>query len=293
MLPLLLLITMQYLAFHFTAEPLSANLALNDYWDLVVYHLGEIGFDSFEQEEDGLKAYILSDVYNEEQLKRVIEELPKEYILFFEQKVCEDKNWNEEWEKNYFQPLQIGNLGIRASFHAPMVGVKEELIIDPKMAFGTGNHATTASMIRLLNTLNLRGKSVIDMGCGSGILGIYAAKKGASRVYSIDFDEWSVRNTKENANLNNVELIVLHGDAAALSGLPKVDVFLANINRNVILADLGKYLCHTASHGVLLLSGFYDTDRVLIEEALHQKGWSITAVIEENSWLAVIARLRK
>ncbi len=284
---------MQYLAFHFTAEPLSANLALNDYWDLVVYHLGEIGFDSFEQEEDGLKAYILSDVYNEEQLRRVIEELPKEYILFFEQKVCEDKNWNEEWEKNYFQPLQIGNLGIRASFHAPMVGVKEELIIDPKMAFGTGNHATTASMIRLLNTLDLRGKSVIDMGCGSGILGIYAAKKGALRVYSIDFDEWSVRNTKENANLNNVELIVLHGDAAALSGLPKVDVFLANINRNVILADLGKYLCHIDSHGVLLLSGFYDTDRVLIEEALHQKGWSITAVIEENSWLAVIARLRK
>ena len=260
--------------------------------DIFSYQLGELGFDSFDQEGEILHAYIQKEKFDEASIKaKFLKNLPEGVEIKYEITECEDKNWNEVWEKNYFKPLRIDDLVVRASFHEPMPAAAEEIIIDPRMAFGTGNHGTTASMLRLLRGINVRGKSVIDMGCGSGILGIYAMKLGAKHCFSVDFDIWSVDNTRENARLNEVQLEVIHGDAAALAPLPQVDIFLANINRNIILRDLPYYLEHIHRDGALLLSGFYADDiPVLEEKGLHKYGWYVVESKEENGWVALSCR---
>lgn len=259
--------------------------------DLLVQRLGDIGFDSFSEEGEELLCFIPQASYNASAIKELLEEEPfvalsQEYNVAEE----EDKNWNEEWEKHYFAPVEVieGELAVRASFHQPLEGVRHEIIIDPKMAFGTGNHATTQAMLILLGQINLEGASVIDMGCGSGILGIYAMKRGARKCTSIDVDPWSVANTLENAKVNEVELNVIEGDASALKKVERADIFLANINRNIILQDLESYVGRMHPFGVMLLSGFLADDLPLIMDAVTKYNLTAMGHLEmDGGWVAV------
>lgn len=259
--------------------------------DVLVQRLGDIGFDSFCEEEQQLHCYVPKDVYDEQAVIALLKEeefagLPQDFIVSEE----DDRNWNEEWEKHYFEPVEIieGELAVRASFHKPVEGVRHEIIIDPKMAFGTGNHATTQAMLTLMSQINFQGATVIDMGCGSGILGIYAMKRGAARCVSIDIDEWSVANTQENAKVNGVELTVIKGDASALKQVPRSDIFLANINRNIILNDLDQYVTRMHPYGIMLLSGFLADDLPMIMDAVTKYNLSVLGHLEmPGGWLAV------
>lgn len=264
--------------------------------DLLAQSLADLGFESFEsiETEQGrlLRAYIRQADFNAEAYQSLFEEEP--YSAHVEKhgiQEIETKDWNEEWEKNYYQPAIIveGKVAVRASFHPPVEGVEHELIIDPKMAFGTGNHGTTKGMMQLMSQLNWNNAEVIDMGCGSGILGIYGMKLGARKCYSIDFDEWSVVNTIENAKVNGVELEVIHGDASALKKIPRADILLANINRNIIVRDLPFYLERVKADGYLMLSGFYTDDLPEIMSALALHNLTMDGFVENDDWVALRA----
>lgn len=264
-----------------------------DEWatDILMQKLGDIGFNSFENDDKELHAYIPVSSYNEASIEATLSEAPFE-ALQKQAKLeeVEDKNWNEEWEKHYFDPVVVveGELGIRAPFHQPIEGVKHEIVIEPKMAFGTGNHATTQAMLTLLSQIYLEGCSVIDMGCGSGILGIYAMMRGAKECVSIDIDDWCIENAEENARQNNVALKVLQGDANILQKIPRADIFLANINRNIILQDLERYVSRMHPSGIMLLSGFLDEDLPQIMDAVSAHGLTHSGHIEmPGGWVAM------
>ncbi len=200
-----------------------------------------------------------------------------------------EENWNETWEKTYYQPICIEQqVYIRASFHPPNRSVPHEIIVDPKMSFGTGHHPTTELMLTEMSHMAFKGKKVIDMGCGSGILAIYAAQKGASRTVAIDIDDWAVENTKENIALNNIShaITVIKGDERALTEGPfSADVFLANINLGVIVTQVQEYLKTITQGGKLLLSGILSEDYTVVLEAVQKK-----EIIkkEKNGWLMLV-----
>lgn len=264
--------------------------------DLLAQSLADLGFESFEQIESDdaqlLRGYIRQDAFDRDAFEAIFsEELYSEHIESHKTEEIVTKDWNEEWEKNYYKPAIIveGKVAVRASFHEPVEGVEHEIIIDPKMAFGTGNHGTTKGMMQLMSQLYWQNAEVIDMGCGSGILGIYGMKLGARKCYSIDFDEWSVVNAKENAQVNNVELEVIHGDASALKKVPRADILLANINRNIIIRDLQYYVERVKSGGYIMLSGFYTDDLSEIMSALAQFNLTMDGFVENNDWIALKA----
>ncbi|MBR2619144.1 MAG: 50S ribosomal protein L11 methyltransferase [Paludibacteraceae bacterium] len=255
--------------------------AMQDYQvDMLVYQLGEIGFESFETTSDALYAYIQQTLYSEESLKQVVhrtyrvEEMP-------------DKNWNEEWEKNFFQPIVIGDkCVIHSTFHTDVPQALYDIIIDPKMSFGTGHHATTSNMLSWILDDDMQGKRVLDMGCGTAVLGILAKKKGAASVLAIDIDEWCYDNAKESAMLNNVDIEVLLGDALLLNG-KTFDVILANINRNILLNDMAAYVACLPQGGCLYMSGFYTEDIPVIADCARRLGMTQVGVKEQNNWVAV------
>lgn len=262
---------------------------------LLTYFLGEIGYESFITEGSELLAYLPLSEYSEEKLKEVLShELLSSKVQSYTSEEQPDINWNEEWEKHYYQPVVVREkeLAVRASFHKPLPEVPLQLIIDPKMAFGTGNHATTLGMLQLLLDEPLRDKTIIDMGCGSGILGILAMRRGAKSCTSIDIDEWSVQNAIENATVNAVHLNVLQGDATLLPKHEKADLLLANINRNIILQDLPHYTTALLPTGKLLLSGFLKQDLPIIQEALSLHGYHISRTLNPSGdWIALRAEM--
>jgi ribosomal protein L11 methyltransferase len=207
-------------------------------------------------------------------------------------KEMEDKDWNEEWEKNYFKPIKIGDKCIiRASFHEAEPGFQYEIIIDPKMAFGTGNHETTYLMIEQIFNLDLKGKKLLDMGCGTAVLAILAKLRGASEVVGIDIDQWAYDNALENTKLNHTEDIKIGlGGAEKIKEYGDFDVILANINRNIILADIPTYARSLRPGGTLLMSGFYKEDLPLIEDACVKNGISLEGFAEKNKWTVAITR---
>ena len=227
---------MKYLEVTFTTHP--CNETVND---VVSALAGEIGFESFVECEGGIQAYIQQTLFDEEALKEMVVNFPLpdtriEYTI----KEAEDKNWNEEWEKNFFQPIVIGDrCCIHSTFHKDTPKTEYEILIDPQMAFGTGHHETTSSIISELLEADLKGKSVLDMGCGTSILAILASMRGANPVTAIDIDDWCVNNSKDNIALNHIHNITVElGDANLLKGRKAFDVIIANINRNILLADL-------------------------------------------------------
>lgn len=258
--------------------------------DLLPDLMGEIGFESFEDTPDGLKGYIPADLLDTNSLKQVLETFPVEGVnITYTLSDSEDKNWNEAWENTGFAPINIDNQVLVYDARTGRKPAGDSLInigIEAKQAFGTGTHETTRMMIGAMLQLSLKGKRVLDCGCGTGILGIAALKLGAEAVVGFDIDEWSVENTQHNAAINEVDNIeVFHGDAHVLSHVSGVfDVVLANINRNILLNDMPTYLEIMNAGSVLIISGFYEEDVKLLDEKANSLGLVKTSRKTDNHW---------
>ena len=276
---------MKYFEVTFTTQP--CNETTND---VVSALAGEIGFESFVEWENGVQAYIQQNLFDEEALKEMVNEfpLPDTHITYTIQE-AEDKDWNEEWEKNFFQPIVIGDrCCIHSTFHKDTPKTEYEILINPQMAFGTGHHETTSSIICELLDADLNGKNVLDMGCGTSILAILASMRGAKAVTAIDIDDWCVNNSRDNIALNNIHNIeVKWGDAALLEGHEPFDVIIANINRNILLADISRYAACMHSGSELFMSGFYVEDIPAIQEKAESLGMTFLHHREKNNWAAV------
>ena len=254
--------------------------------DVLIQQLADIGFESFEETALGFKAYIEQCLFDEDKLKDLLADYSI-YTINYIQKTIQGINWNQEWENN-FQPVTIGtDLYIRASFHKPAPEFTYELVIEPKMAFGTGHHETTSLMAEYLIELDIQGKKVLDMGSGSGILAILAEKRGASYVLAVDIDENCSLSTRENARINNCEKVFVQtGDIDSL-GLQQFDFILANINRSVLLSHLPRYASLLATEGTIVLSGFYaKPDLEMINSKAMELGFRFMYHKERNKWAA-------
>ena len=256
--------------------------------DILSAELAEIGFESFVNNEKDFLAYIPANLYNESLIKPIIEDIPVKADIDFEANLIKGKNWNEEWEKNYFQPIIIGNdCVIRSSFHQNVPKAKYEILIDPKMSFGTGHHETTSLVIAEILKADLKGKSVLDMGCGTCILGILSSMRGANPILAIDIDEWCYENSLENLKLNNISNIeVKQGDAKLLEN-KHFDVILANINRNILLNDIKTYVKCLSAGGELYMSGFYENDIPVIEKECNKYSLRLSHYEKKNNWVVV------
>ena len=276
---------MKYLEFAFHTTPCTE--VVNDVLSAV---LGEVGFESFVEQADGIAAYIQKDLYSENALKEALANFPlPDTQVEHTYQEAEDKDWNEEWEKNFFQPIIIGDrCVIHSTFHHDIPQVEYDIVINPQMAFGTGHHETTSLIIGELLDNNLQGKSLLDMGCGTSILAILARMRGAVPCTAIDIDEWCVRNSLENIELNGVDRIsVFQGDASALKGKGPFDVIIANINRNILLNDMKQYVSCMHPGSELCMSGFYVDDIPVIQAEAERNGLHFVHHKEKNRWAAV------
>jgi len=255
------------------------------YCEILTYHLSEIGFDMFEDTLDGLKAYILEKSFDEIQLLEMLKE--QSAIGFFVQHEVIHipwKNWNEEWESNFQPEIIADKIYVRAEFHPSNPGFEHELIVQPRMAFGTGHHPTTAQVMVLMLTIDFKDKTVLDMGSGTGILAILALQLGVKYALAVDNDENAVENSIENAIRNgypNMEALV--GESKDLLHL-KFDIILANINRNIIINDLPFYSKMLTNSGRLLTSGYYEQDLKIIQEKANSLGLKYVRHITKNDW---------
>lgn len=276
-----------YIALRIDCSPCSETIT-----DLVADSLAEIDFETFEPDDKGLTAYIRKDLYKREKVEEALIDFPIPARFHFNETLIEGEDWNKEWEQNYFQPICIDErVVIRSSFHKDAPKAPIEILIDPKMAFGTGHHATTAGMVRLLLSLDLKGKRVIDMGTGTGILSLLSKKLGAEEVSAIEIDPFALENARENGMLNKENVKWVCGDASKLEDESPADVFLANINLNVILADIDKYMSRLRPGGYLLLSGFYEKDLEEIRKAVSHYGLKEIKKNIDNGWTAVMLQL--
>lgn len=254
---------MKYLEFTFRTFPCTE--VVNDVLSAI---LGDASFESFVEQEGGIAAYIQKDLYDETTVKAAIDEFPlPDTQIEYTFTEAEDKDWNEEWEKNFFQPIVIGDrCVIHSTFHHDVPQTEYDIVINPQMAFGTGHHETTSLIIGELLDSDLQGKSLLDMGCGTSILAILARMRGAEPCTAIDIDEWCVRNSLENIELNHVDNIsVFQGDASSLEDKGPFDVVIANINRNILLNDMKQYVRCMREGSQLFMSGFYVDDIPLIQ----------------------------
>ena len=255
--------------------------------DLLSAELGEIGFESFLEEDGLLKAYVEIDTFSEEKLKN-IDTLNNDAVkVSYSFKELEQQNWNQQWESN-FSPVYVDDkICVRATFHPAEPQYIHEIVIDPKMSFGTGHHSTTHLILSSMLSIDFEGKSVLDMGSGTGVLAIFAAMQGAKPVYAIDIDEWCSVNAKENAERNGVEHIqISQGSKEQIDGI-KVDVLLANINRNILLDQMEAYGNALNDNGELHVSGFYSADvDVLVEEA-KKHGLNYVSSHSKNDWTTI------
>ena len=259
--------------------------------DMLIYSLGDEGpYDSFEETPSGLKAYVPTEQYDKDFLERCIEEVKECFpSVVCSYTVCEmaDKDYNEEWERQHQAVLVDNFCWVRAPFHPHRDDVKYEIEIEPKMSFGTAHHATTYLMLSLLEQENIEGRRVLDMGSGTGVLAILAAKKGASYVEAIDVDEWAYRNALENFERNGVDVVARLGDATLLTGEKRFDVILANINRNILLRDIQAYVGVLERGGALLLSGFYEHDVDALQSKDETLGLRLKQQRSRDEWTAL------
>ncbi len=269
-----------YISYQFNIEPKEPAS------EILIAELGNVGFESFVETEDGVIAYIQKKDWFEDILKSIYVLNSNEFKIEFTKKTIKQVNWNSEWEKN-FNPIQVDDLvSVRAPFHENP-NLKYDIVIEPKMSFGTGHHETTHMMIQHLLDLDLKGKKVLDMGCGTGILAILAEMKGANPIDAIDNDNWCYVNSLENVERNNCHKIsVFEGDAALLNN-KNYEVIIANINRNILLNDIHAYANCLNDEGVLLLSGFYKEDIPIIDKKVSEFGLKLSKTIERNNWVAL------
>lgn len=270
---------MNYTEVYFTASP--------DVCEILLAELGALPYDSFEETEGGLKAYVLEDQYDEEPLKELVAQYEALGPISYQVQTIPRVNWNEAWEKN-FHPITVGDqIHVRADFHEANARVAYEIIIVPKMSFGTGHHDTTSQMLQLQLNLDHEGKTVLDAGTGTGILAIMADKKGAAKIYANDIDDWCIDNSRENFSLNKCQEIILEkGTVTVFAGM-QVDILLANINKNVLLEEIPAYADLVVKGGSLLLSGFYEADIPDLEAVLNKSGFSLVENTVQHNWAAL------
>jgi ribosomal protein L11 methyltransferase len=249
--------------------------------DIITWYLGDAGFESFSEDGADLLAYVNKSAYDRQQVAGIVQNFQKD---FSEQEIPE-QNWNEEWEKN-FQPVTIaGRCHVRAPFHPHVEGIEHEIVIMPKMSFGTAHHETTSGMITLMLDLDMKGKTVLDMGCGTGILAILAEQLGAEAILAIDNDSWAYENALENVERNNcTRITVMEGGKEKISG--HFGVIIANINRNILLDQISSYADAAAPGAVLLMSGFYEEDLPVIRASAEENGFQYLAHLSSNRWVA-------
>jgi ribosomal protein L11 methyltransferase len=261
---------------------------LDEFREILIAELSEIGFDSFLETEEGIDAYTLQESFGREAFDAIIARYAAETQLKVSEGILPKVNWNEEWEKNY-DPIPVDDLVyVRASFHAPVAGFKHEIVINPKMSFGTGHHATTYQMLRHQGKINHQGKRVLDVGSGTGILAIMAAILGASSVEAFDIDDWCVDNGNENFALNQVNIQMGLGTIREVNPQGKFDIVLANINKNVLLDEMSIYANLLVDKGYLLLSGFYTEDIVDLEACTEPLGFRLLDQGSKDNWAALI-----
>ena len=276
---------MKYFEVTFTAQPCNETIT-----DVLSALAGEIGFESFVECENGVQAYIQQSLFDQKALDNMLTAFPLEGVtLTYSISEPEDKDWNEEWEKNFFQPIVIGDrCCIHSTFHQDTPQTEYEILINPQMAFGTGHHETTSSIICELLDADLKDKTVLDMGCGTSILAILASMRGAKSLTAIDIDDWCVNNSRDNIALNNIQNITVElGDANLLKGREPFDVIIANINRNILLADMAQYVACMHQGSELYMSGFYVQDIPVIQEKAESLGLTFVHHREKNNWVAV------
>lgn len=257
---------------------ISLNPYSEDAGDLLADLLAEIGFESFVPTDNGLEAYVPAKDYAPEAVAELLGDFDMCGVSY-ETTLVPGQDWNSEWERHYFQPIVIGGeCVVHSSFHTDVPQARYDIVIDPRMAFGTGHHATTSLILNALLGMALDGKSMIDMGTGTGILAILAAMRGASPVTGIEIDQCAYENAVDNIALNNhSEIRLIHGDASALEAVEAADLFVANINRNVITADLHLYIQKLKQGGTMLLSGFYEHDVEVIMQTATPLGLVLLA----------------
>ncbi len=269
-----------YLGFHFAVEPRELGS------EILIAELGEKAFESFIETDNGFSAFVQKDLYTDDILDDIFLMTSPEFTISYTIEEIEQVNWNEEWEKN-FEPIDVdGNCHVRAPFH-PKTEAEFDIIIEPKMSFGTGHHETTHMMIQHLLETDVTNLKTLDMGCGTAILAILAEMKGAKPIDAIDIDNWCYLNSIENAERNNCsEITVYEGDASLVVG-KKYDLIIANINRNILLNDMQQYVDCLNENGMLLLSGFYTEDIPIINESCVNKGLTYIKQFERNNWVSL------
>ncbi|GAA0741864.1 50S ribosomal protein L11 methyltransferase [Gaetbulibacter jejuensis] len=269
-----------YIGYYFKVQPLQPAV------EILIAELGYAGFESFVETEEGVTAYIQKEEWSETILDDIQILNSNEFEISFSFEDIEQTNWNEEWEKNFTPIVVDEKCSVRAPFH-DKPNTEYDIIIEPKMSFGTGHHETTHMMIQYILNNDFKDKSVLDMGCGTGVLAILAEMKGAKPIDAIDYDNWCYLNSLENVERNNCEHItVLEGDASLLVD-KHYDVIIANINRNILLNDLDKYVACLKKNGMLLLSGFYKDDIPVLEAECNKHMLKLVETLEKNHWVAL------
>jgi ribosomal protein L11 methyltransferase len=269
-----------YLAYHFSVEPKELGS------EILIAELGETPFESFIETDNGFSAFIQKDLWTKNILDAVTLLHNPEFTISHTIEEIDQVNWNQEWEKN-FEAIDVDGLcHVRAPFH-PKTNARFDIVIEPKMSFGTGHHETTHMMIQHLLETDVTNMKTLDMGCGTAILAILAEMKGAKPIDAIDIDNWCYLNSIENAERNNcTEITVYEGDAALLKG-KKYDLIIANINRNILLNDMQQYVDWLNKNGILLLSGFYTEDIPFIDASCTEKGLTYVKKFERNNWTSL------
>ena len=273
---------MNYYACSFT-NPDNENLK-----DMFMELLGEIGFDSFMDTDEGFDAYCQEPLLNEEELNDILQMEQFANVKLIKKELIPDQDWNATWEASY-EPVVINEFcRIRAPFHKVEGSYKYDLIIEPKMSFGTAHHETTSQIIELMLQSDFSGLNLLDMGSGTGVLAILAKKLGSATTVAIDNDEWAYRNALDNIRLNDEnEIIVELGDASSLNDR-QFDVILANINRNILLRDMKEYVKCLVDGGKIFFSGFYEEDLVLIKKEAERLGLTYSNHVTKNNWTAAV-----
>jgi len=277
---------MNYIELQLTLSP--------DYSDILTAELAELGFESFVETDEGLNAYITESNFDQTALQLVIDKYADQTAIGYQTYTLEKRNWNEEWEQNY-QPIEVRTgpeafkwVRVRASFHQPDADFRYDIVINPKMSFGTGHHETTAMMMEHQQEVDAAGKSVLDVGSGTGILAVLAALQGAERIVAFDIEEWAVENARENAELNGCPQIeVFEGTIEVVDPADRYGIVLANINRNILLQDIPAYASRMPIGGVLLVSGFYEQDAPDIEQKALEVGLKKEKQLTKNNWASL------
>lgn len=270
---------MNYIQYSFSIEPVEPGS------DILIALLADLGFESFTQNETGVEAYIQEEIENEGLVKELNFE---DFTFSYTRTTIPKTNWNEEWEKN-FSPVYVDDLVcIRAHFHPAAQHIKHDIVITPKMSFGTGHHDTTWLVSKTMFSIPFTNTHILDMGCGTGILALLAKQLGATKLLGIDIDDWSIENSIENAAINNAtDIEFKKGDASLLPKTDTFDIILANINKNVLKKDMTSYFNCLKKEGYLLLSGFFTTDVEELKQLAQSIGFTFIESYNKNEWAVI------